>query len=176
MNTFLILNLILIFFIKIIQTTDQIVLNGPKLSIEVRSTSASTIINGLSNSYIKFNAKDEILTITCSKISRVLTGTLFAFVNTNSATKKNCLEFDSTKNQTENQDSRFCLKQQFTYRLDLNSSSSYFEILCRFVETADRLNSVSLVLFKLSNLYYIIILYYITLLYFVYIMFFLIKN
>jgi hypothetical protein len=160
MKTFLILNLILIFLIKIIQTTDHIVLNGPKLSIEVRSTSASTIINGLSNSYIKFNAKDEILTITCSKISRVLTGTLFAFVNTNSATKTNCLEFDSTKNKTENQDSRFCLKQQFTYRLDLNSGSSYFEILCRFLETADRLNSVSLVLFKLSNYFviYLIIL------------------
>jgi hypothetical protein len=160
MKTFLILNLILIFLIKIIQTTDHIVLNGPKLSIEVRSTSASTIINGLSNSYIKFNAKDEILTITCSKISRVLTGTLFAFVNTNSATKTNCLEFDSTKNKTENQDSRFCLKQQFTYRLDLNSGTSYFEILCRFLETADRLNSVSLVLFKLSNYFviYLIIL------------------
>ena len=141
---------ILLIHLRFIQTTDHIVINGPKLSLEVRTTSSSSIINGITNSYIKLDNKDEELTITCSKVSRILTGTLYSFVNTESAKKANCLEYDYNPLHSDD-DPRFCLKQQFTFKIESSSANSYYEVLCRFVETADYLDRVSLTLYKLCK-------------------------
>ncbi len=85
--------LLLVSLCLAVDAIDHIVLNGPKLSVEVRTSSSNTIINGFSSNYIKLdNQKDELLTITCSKVNRILTGTLFAFVNTITAIRTNCLE------------------------------------------------------------------------------------
>lgn len=95
-------------------------------------------------------------------------------VNTNTATRTNCLELVlfvsdcysfvfsicfNTRFRTQNRydpasksnETMFCLKQQFTYTINSNLSSSYFDILCRFVETADYLDRISLTLFRLCN-------------------------
>jgi hypothetical protein len=85
--------LLLFVWFSLTNALDHIVMNGPKLSVEVRTASSNTIINGFSNNYIKLdNHQDELLTITCSKVNRILTGTLFAFVNSNTAIRTSCLE------------------------------------------------------------------------------------
>ena len=56
--------------------------------------------------------------------------------------------FDPVANSN---DTMYCLKQQFIYTINSNIGNSYFEILCRFVETADYLDRISLTLFKLCN-------------------------
>lgn len=124
------------------------------MSLEVRTSGTNTIINGITANYIKTGESslymEDSFTLTCSKLNRIYTGSLYAFVNSLQANKTVCLEYDYNPLHSDN-DPRFCLKQQFLFKFEFKKTVSYFDILCRFVNDTDVSDRVSITLHKLCK-------------------------
>ena len=125
------------------------------MSLEVRTSGSNSIVTGTTNNYLKIGEnmpfEEESLIITCSKLNRIYTGSLYAFVNDEPANKTVCLEYDYSPMHADD-DPRFCLKQQFIFKFELSKTIDHFDVLCRFVDTADLTDRVSLTLYKLCKL------------------------
>ncbi len=118
-----------------------------KLLLQVQApTNPGLIINGLNNrDFVRLNSAPSDIRILCSKQAGITAGRISAFVNTQQAEFVRCLEYASGYAN----DDVYCLRHEFRFSLP-TKGYSYYEIMCRYVETQD-LSRASLFLHRLCK-------------------------